>query len=468
LESCSGFIPFLDGSLNLDLSLSDIEEEGIGCLVRFLNSGSVDMSVSGYESVRRLLGSVGGHSLLRFVESRVVAAGGALGKVHFVESLSDPSSFSDDFFVGHIGDLCGSDLRGVAFENILKIVERISGRLSEAEALSIFVHLLDTYGYVAAYVVDVLGIWAGDIGIDALKSVVASLSAGGLRLLSFHSRLISLQSEEIGDLRSGLASAQSALSSVSESQKSSEASAAAQSASISRLERELAAKSSEVSDLRADLESKSAAIARLEGETKSKSAEILGLRAELQSKSKSENDRKEVFEDSVVGSGYGAFFDSWLGGRRRMGLLYRGTRDGFGASDFHRLCDNKGATVVLVRSSEGWVFGGYTPLPWNSSGSYQNDSSGTSFLFTLKNPHGTSPQKFALKLPQYAIECIPSYSPTFGRGWDLYISDRCNANTSSHTNFPSSYQDTGGRGKETFCGHHTFAVSEIEVFEVRA
>ena len=47
-------------------------------------------------------------------------------------------------------------------------------------------------------------------------------------------------------------------------------------------------------------------------------------------------------------------------------LLYRGTRDGFRASDFHQKCDNKGETVVVINSN-GNLFGGYTPNSWKSS-----------------------------------------------------------------------------------------------------
>lgn len=35
-------------------------------------------------------------------------------------------------------------------------------------------------------------------------------------------------------------------------------------------------------------------------------------------------------------------------------LLYRGSRDGFHARNFHSCCDEKGATVVLVKVSRSW------------------------------------------------------------------------------------------------------------------
>ena len=49
-----------------------------------------------------------------------------------------------------------------------------------------------------------------------------------------------------------------------------------------------------------------------------------------------------------------------------VNLLYRGSKDGWDASDFHRLCDKKGPTVTLVKSSAGRVSGGFTTVSWTS------------------------------------------------------------------------------------------------------
>ena len=49
-----------------------------------------------------------------------------------------------------------------------------------------------------------------------------------------------------------------------------------------------------------------------------------------------------------------------------MKLLYRGSKDGWAAADFHRLCDNQGPTVTLVKSSAGRISGGFTTVSWTS------------------------------------------------------------------------------------------------------
>src|SRR6266498_5775403 len=56
-------------------------------------------------------------------------------------------------------------------------------------------------------------------------------------------------------------------------------------------------------------------------------------------------------------------------------LLYRASRDGFGANTFHNHCDNKGPTVTIVkRQGIADIVGGYTPLSWSSRNKAVHDS----------------------------------------------------------------------------------------------
>ena len=47
-------------------------------------------------------------------------------------------------------------------------------------------------------------------------------------------------------------------------------------------------------------------------------------------------------------------------------LLYRGSRDGFEARNFHDKCDNQGPTLTIIKSSDDFIFGGYTEINWDS------------------------------------------------------------------------------------------------------
>ena len=52
----------------------------------------------------------------------------------------------------------------------------------------------------------------------------------------------------------------------------------------------------------------------------------------------------------------------------RFNLLFRMSRDGTTAINFHTRCDNKGKTLVLIETKDGNRFGGYTSLQWNMEG----------------------------------------------------------------------------------------------------
>jgi hypothetical protein len=78
-------------------------------------------------------------------------------------------------------------------------------------------------------------------------------------------------------------------------------------------------------------------------------------------------------------------------------LLWRGSRDGFTAQEVHLRCDGCANTLTLVADTDGNIFGGFTPVNWESGNHSKGDNSLRSFLFTLRNPHGVPPRKFALK-----------------------------------------------------------------------
>jgi hypothetical protein len=111
---------------------------------------------------------------------------------------------------------------------------------------------------------------------------------------------------------------------------------------------------------------------------------------------------------------------------KRFSLLWRGSRDGFGAADFHRRCDGRAPTLTLIQDTAGNIFGGFTPVAWesrewnhmfgNEDNGFKADPSLKSFLFTLKNPHNLAARKFALKAEEKdkAIYCNSEWGPIFG------------------------------------------------------
>ena len=75
------------------------------------------------------------------------------------------------------------------------------------------------------------------------------------------------------------------------------------------------------------------------------------------------------FKDSVIlSSEQRETLVNWLKESRTITndcdkLLYRASRNGWAASNFHSCCDNKGPTVTVMRSGN-YIFGGYTEHEW--------------------------------------------------------------------------------------------------------
>jgi hypothetical protein len=121
----------------------------------------------------------------------------------------------------------------------------------------------------------------------------------------------------------------------------------------------------------------------------------------------------------------------------------------------------------VILTTKGFIFGGFTPISWDSSNSWKADNSQQSFVFSIKNSRNSDPRSFPLVNSSGAILCYSSYGPTFGTGHDIYAANACNENTSSYTNLGSGYRnDTGLDGKEVLTGEYNFQVTEIEVFTI--
>jgi hypothetical protein len=178
--------------------------------------------------------------------------------------------------------------------------------------------------------------------------------------------------------------------------------------------------------------------------------------------------------DSLIISDFPAIFAEFRG--KSFKLLWRVSRDGFGTSQFHGRCDCHANTLTVILDTEGNIFGGFTPVEWESrqwngkNGDEDNckkaDDSGKSFLFTLKNPHGIAPRRFAL-IPAEKKQAIICYSECGPRFCDMFVSDNCNTNSGSFTSLGAAYaNDTGLDDETVFTGSENFQVKEIEVFEI--
>jgi hypothetical protein len=153
--------------------------------------------------------------------------------------------------------------------------------------------------------------------------------------------------------------------------------------------------------------------------------------------------------------------------KNQWNMLYRGSRDGFKGSDFHQKCNGQSNTVIIILTTKGFIFGGFTPIAWDSSNSCKADNSQQSCVFNVKNSRNSEPQSFPLVNSASAIYCSSLDGPRFGNGHDIHVANDCNVSTNSYTRLRSGYRNgTGLNGTEVFTGEQYFQVKEIEVFTI--
>ena len=69
---------------------------------------------------------------------------------------------------------------------------------------------------------------------------------------------------------------------------------------------------------------------------------------------------------------YEKYLQKWAG-NYNWRLIYRASEHGYTAKSFHECCDDvNGPTLVIIKSSEGWIFGGYTTKSWSGYGIYDD------------------------------------------------------------------------------------------------
>ena len=146
---------------------------------------------------------------------------------------------------------------------------------------------------------------------------------------------------------------------------------------------------------------------------------------------------------------------------RQFRLLYSPTFDANTKEDFHKKCDNKGSTIVLVETSNGRRFGGFTSLSWKSNDQWVNDPCACIFSFDTH-------KKYKLLLPQYSYYGGPGYGPHFGHGVQLGFYNNGGStgflDTIHNANFSTKTYDIPSIEEITLT--NTYVMNKFEVYQV--
>ncbi|XP_068676944.1 uncharacterized protein [Montipora foliosa] len=178
-------------------------------------------------------------------------------------------------------------------------------------------------------------------------------------------------------------------------------------------------------------------------------------------------DPTKLFDSSVILKNEHelSVINSWLGPGARCSLLFRASIHGSSAKDFHRCCDNKSATILVIKTGE-YIYGGYTSKSWESPTNTTAKLDNEAFLFTLVNPSGSNPMKITPKPDAAAgIRCYHGFGPSYGTStyYDLQIWNGSASNLDLGYGFtcPPNVDK-----KSYFTGKTPLTIDELEVFEV--
>ena len=81
------------------------------------------------------------------------------------------------------------------------------------------------------------------------------------------------------------------------------------------------------------------------------------------------NPSELLVNTQLVNQQYDAKLREWIGDYQWR-LIYRASEHGYTASSFHECCNDKGPTLIVIKSDGGWIFGGYTTKSWSGDGIY--------------------------------------------------------------------------------------------------
>ena len=140
--------------------------------------------------------------------------------------------------------------------------------------------------------------------------------------------------------------------------------------------------------------------------------------------------------------------------------VYKGSRDGDDAESFHNKCDDLAGSLILIKSEDEIIFGGFTKQKWDGDCIFKFDD--YCFLFSFY------PLKiYDIKKNNKAIFCNKKFGPSFG-SITLSVNDNflvnggwcCSSFLSNFDGYDSDYEITKGENE--------FKIEELEIYQIVA
>tara|TARA_B110001454_G_C12710780_1_gene430649 strand:+ start:217 stop:963 length:747 start_codon:yes stop_codon:yes gene_type:complete len=150
-------------------------------------------------------------------------------------------------------------------------------------------------------------------------------------------------------------------------------------------------------------------------------------------------------------------------------LLFRASEHNFNSNTFHEKCDNKGPTLLIVQNEYDHIYGGYSNISWNKN--KQTETDPTAFLWCVRPQMKIFELNRSQQVGEQAMWNYEGYGPLYGKGNDLWITNKCNENKSSGYGSGQSFnctgKDYGAKDKMLNTYNQCYCViREYEVFKI--
>ena len=180
---------------------------------------------------------------------------------------------------------------------------------------------------------------------------------------------------------------------------------------------------------------------------------------EIENESQSQSNDKYMNSDIVKSPMEESMLLNKLGKKGKsikLKLLYKATIDTDRAEIFHKKCDKAKTSLVLIETTNGLRFGGFTTQTWKGDGVDKKDDN--AFIFSLDKL-----QIYNIISGQPAIGCYPKYGPVF-LGCQIKIND--NFFVKGGTTYRKNVNYAVNSDFELNDGIKFFGIKDLEVFEV--
>ena len=143
----------------------------------------------------------------------------------------------------------------------------------------------------------------------------------------------------------------------------------------------------------------------------------------------------------------------------RTKLIYKSEIDGDKALTFHEKCDNISPTIILIKTKEGFRYGGYTSVSWEGPEETEFKADQDAFIFSFDTL-----KKYECLDAQKSIQCSISFGPNFGDG-TILIPDNFYEEPNIFYQWPSIYNLTE-KDELTLGKSDQIIIKDYEVYSI--